>query len=127
MNQLANINLPDGTVWSNRWAYSPVRQSNARTTDGGFTWQVQQIHGGMPIVLEWLEGRAFLSFDEMDTLRQMAATPGQTYSLNWENVLYVVLFNHAQPPVFEFTPIYGFSNSPENDLFFGKLNLITTN
>lgn len=127
MNQLANLELPDGTLWQNRWAYSPVRQTNARTTDGGFTWQVQRIYGGQPIVLEWQEGKAWLDFEQVQTLRDFAQSPGQTYSLLWENVLYVVLFNHALQPVFEFTPIYGFSNSPENDLFLGKLNLITTN
>lgn len=125
MNQLANFILPEGTVWSNRWSYSPVRQSNARTTDGGFSWQVQQIYGGRPIVLEWIENWAWLEFSQIQTLINFAAVPGQTYSFLWDGVVYAVLFNHAQQPVFEFTPIYGF-NKPDNDLFFGKINLITT-
>ena len=124
MNQLlADIELPPGTRWINRHEYSPVRLSAERTISGGMAYSAQRLIGGRPIILEFKKTDfPLLSIAQIEKLKTYASIPNQTLLMVWNNVEYVVIFDHTRSP-FEFEPLIGLKNETQ-DFFAGKLYLL---
>lgn len=123
MKQLGSVILPEETVWTNQFNYAPVQQTNKRTLSGTMVFTTRRLQGGQPILLELGETRAWLSYTDLLAITELAKTPGNTVSLNWEGVFYLVLFDHAQKP-YEFKPVVGYTD-PTHDFYYGTINLIT--
>ncbi|OQW92830.1 MAG: hypothetical protein BWK78_00440 [Thiotrichaceae bacterium IS1] len=123
MKQLGSVILPEETVWLNQFNYAPVRQSVNRTVSGTVVYTTQKLYGGRPINLELEQGFAWLDYSAVSELMQLAEIPGRTMSLNWEDIFYVVLFDHSATP-YEFKPLVGY-NKVDQDFYYGVINLIT--
>lgn len=123
MRMLADWVLPAQTVWSNRYEWSPARQTARRTVGGGMVLWAQKLHGGRPITLEFPPGRVWLTLDDIAYLIGLASAPGALHVFNWDGETHTVAFDRDKTPhVFE--PVFGY-NSPDNDRYTGQINLIT--
>ncbi len=124
MRQFADYNLPDGTRWSNQFNWAPVRQKMNRTTSGNVVYTVQKLHKGQPILLEFPEDGAWLSYVEMKQFVDWAALPGLIFIFTWDNFQSPVLFDHSQNPVLQFEALVDYDD-PTIDQFYGRIQLIT--
>ncbi|MCP4545510.1 MAG: hypothetical protein GY835_03455, partial [bacterium] len=85
--------IPDAAVWSDRFAWAPVRQTTRRTAGGGLAVWARKLRDGRPVTLEFQPHRVLLEYADVTKLLEMAAVPGQTFVLVWDEVELVVMFN----------------------------------
>ncbi|MCP4699599.1 MAG: hypothetical protein GY862_22530 [Gammaproteobacteria bacterium] len=124
MRQFSDWIIPDAAVWSDRFAWAPVRQIKRRTAGGGLVVWAQKLRGGRPVTLEFQPHRVLLEYADVIKLLEMAAVPGQTFVLVWDEVELVVMFNREDSNQMEFTPVFGLNNSSD-DKYAGRINLIS--
>ena len=91
MKKLGDLLLPDGLQWADRHDWSPVAQEVARTISGAQVVFCAAISGGRPVTLAAEEGVAWLSLAVLEELSSMAALPGVSYQLEWEDESLLVI------------------------------------
>ena len=72
MKILNGLTLPEGTRWTNRFSYQPVRQSKKRTIGGGMVITAQASHKGQPINLALGETQAWLNYAQVKMILSWA-------------------------------------------------------
>ena len=119
MKILGDLTLPDSLQWIDRDSWSPVIQSTATTLGGGTAIFSQPRIDGRPITLEAEEQVTWLDQETVDALKEMASQAGATFTLNWEETIFTVLFRHHDTPAISFQPLW-----PHHDLFTGTIKLM---
>ena len=118
--QIGSLVLPDSMEWTNRYQWSPVAQSLARTLSGNQVIYSQPLNKGRPIILSAASGVTWLGLADVLALDAMAAIPDATYSLIWEAETFTVMFDQDQRGAIQFSPIW-----PHHDSHTGEIRLIT--
>ena len=124
MRKLSSLTLPEGTQWTDQFGYSPVQQVLKRTVGGGIILYNQALYKGRPITLEFEKNYAWLTYSDVQQIINWANVPAQSYIFQWDTEDYIVQFNHTDRP-YEFLKIWNYE-TPDNDIYYGKINLITT-
>ena len=119
MKKLGDLTLPDSIEWIDRDSWSPVNQETATTLGGALVVFAQTRTDGQPVTLEANDGITWLDQDTVDSLKNMAAQAGATFTLTWETETFTVLFRHHDPPAVSFRPLW-----PNHTLFTGTIKLI---
>lgn len=118
-HQLGDLTLPDGILWTDQTAWSPVHYVANSTLSGRIVlFSRSQLHG-RPITLVADSETCWLSPSQVNTLMIMAAQPGATYLLTWGGETYTVVFRHHDPPAIALHPI-----SPNAPHFIGEIRLM---
>ena len=119
MKQLGDLILPDALQWTDRDSFSPVIQAMATTLGGGTAVFSQTRIDGRPVTLEAEDGITWLDQETVDAIQTMAAQPGASFTLTWEDEAFTVMFRHHDPPAVSLNPLW-----PNHDLFIGTITLM---
>ena len=123
---LGGVHIPSSIVWSDRYQYSPVAQSAARTLGGKTVVYNSILHYGRPITLTSLEDQGCVFLPVVKQLQALSDVPGAVYDLVIGDDNYKVMFRHEEPPAFEAAPaVIERSVALDGDLFRVTIKLIT--
>jgi hypothetical protein len=124
LRKLAEFILPQGTQWTDQFAWAPISQSTQRTIGGGLVTYSQILYGGRPITIEFPKNHAWLTHTDIEKLIQWASVPEQTFGFQWDESEYLVRFNHSDGKPHEFSRVWNYGQ-PDNDIYYGTINLLT--
>ena len=125
MVALDALSLPSGLVWEDEFAFQPATQSVLRTLDGGLVVFSGILAQGRPITLEARIDQGWLTRSQVEALAMMAGLPGQTFSLDFRNQIWTVMFRHHEPPAFEAESLIYRNNPAPGDFYTGRIKLMT--
>lgn len=106
-------------VWSDRHDVACVEQTVVRTLGGRPVIWVNPLRGGMPITLVAQSDAAWLDRSTVEALVLLAAQPGASHPLIWDQWHFTVLFRHDTPPAMTAVPIW-----PGHDRFTATIRLL---
>ncbi|MBF0212197.1 MAG: hypothetical protein HQM00_01390 [Magnetococcales bacterium] len=119
MKQLEEVPLPDGLMWNDRHDAAPVEQTVVRTLGGKPVIWAQPRKGGTPVTLVAQSDAAWLDRSTVEALAVLAAQPGASFTLIWENWSGTVMFRHDTPPALSVTPLW-----PGHDRYTATIRLL---
>ena len=123
---LGSWGLPVNTNWINEHSgWSGYRQTKKRTIGGGVAVASQALNGGRAITLEWVQGRMWLTYSDIQAIQAMLqAGPDASYTFLWDTFSTIVRLDYENQ-VREITQ-RGWRLDPSADKFYGQLFLYTT-
>lgn len=117
---LGSITLPDDLVWIDEVGHDPVAQATQRTLGGVMVIEETELVAGVPITLgaedQWVDRTTVIA------LRALAASAGQTHTLNLRGDAYTVAFRR---PAIEARPVIQYADPDAGDRYAIRINLIT--
>lgn len=127
------ITLTDGTTtltlnpdlfWSDELTWNPVQQTDERTVTGALLVSSALLTGGRPITLEPEDdSSAWTSRQDVTTLRNWAAVPGQELTLTLRGQGYAVIFRH-QDGGLTARPVAHFNDADSADWYLVTIRLM---
>ncbi|MBF0371241.1 MAG: hypothetical protein HQL52_17470 [Magnetococcales bacterium] len=117
---LGDLLLPDGTQWKDRHERSDLTQPVTRTLGGRLVVSAPATTGGRSITLTMVDEVSWPDQDFVDAVTEMASVPGASYTLEWDDESYVVMFRHHEPPAVSFIPLW-----PNHNQYTGVIRLFT--
>ena len=118
MKRLSDIDLPDSMQWVDKDESNQVMQSVTYTLSGRPVIR-QSARSERPITLLAEDDVTWLDRATVDALLQLAAIPGATTNLEWDDEKHRVMMRHHEPPAMRFEPIW-----PGSDQYIGMIKLI---
>jgi hypothetical protein len=123
--QLDAVQLPASLIWSDEHSAQAVAQAARRTLDGSLLVFYAGLAKGRSITLESRDDSGWLSKTQVDALRLLADSPGGVYTLTLRGNTYQVMFRHHEPPAFEASPLFPFTDPQAGDYYLARLRLMT--
>lgn len=123
---LGGITLNPSLRWEERYTSQSVAQSVRRTLGGNPVIFSGALTKGEPITLEtWSDGGEYglLRKSVVEQILALAAVPGDTMILDFDDVEIQVIFNH--PDAVKFDPIYPRTEQQPTDYMRGSIKLLT--
>lgn len=125
MITLSDVNLSGGLVWTDRWGSQTVQQSIIRTLGGLPVFYHAKLYKGVSVTLESTEEQGWQVLEVVQALDTLASVAGAQYLLDLNGTQFSVMFNHADGPAFEATPLVARLNHAPGDYFSVKMKFVT--
>jgi hypothetical protein len=116
------IALPDDLIWSDEYAYSPVKQAVSVAVDGTLIIEAAAQAKGRPITLQGGDEAAWIDRATLELLRAKQYQPGLVMTLIHNGTSYSVLF--VQPGGIEARPVIDYNVPADSDLYVVTLKFI---
>lgn len=127
MKKLGTLQLPPETKWSDEFQYAPVR-GVIETSVGGYLVPFEQrTFGGRPVTLECDIEHGYFTVAHITAIVEMANQISSTFPFYWGNAIHTVIFSRDGQKPYEFQALDGYFDDSQEQLYTGKINLITTN
>lgn len=78
---LATVHIPRGMVWTDEHDWQPVEAATEYTLTGALIYDAAVRQAGRPITLQAEESAGWMRRDTLQSVRALAADPGQVYAL----------------------------------------------
>lgn len=96
---LNGIELSDDLVWTDRWSWTPYRDSAGHALDGALVVETSTAaQAGRPITLEGGDDRAWLDTDTLEQIYALLGEASMTLTL-WDGTTWTVGWRHADGPI----------------------------
>jgi len=115
MTTLDAITLPDDLLWSDEYAYTPVKQTLTTAVDGTLIVEAAAQTKGRPITLQGGRDFAWVDRATLELLRAKQYQPALQMTLTLRGSAHQVLF--VQPGGIEAQPIIDYSNPDGTDFY----------
>jgi len=103
---LNGIDLGEDLIWTDRYAWSPVLQTQRMTIGGGLNIFSEPTNVLRPVTLFASENQGWMIKSVVDSLRSLSADPTQSYLFNFHNLeTFLVRFKHYEPPALDLKPL----------------------
>lgn len=119
IKSIGGIVLPSQTRWTDRLSYIGVKQSTEYTLGGRQIVWNQRLIGGRPITLTWDKEEAWLSWDTVINVQQLAQNNNE-FTFVWGDIHLQTRFD-SSPLTFAEVEGYG---ETELNRFYGQIKLI---
>lgn len=108
------VDLPEDLQWTDEFTWQQVEQTAEYSTTGALILDAFAKQAGRPITLEGSETYAWCLRGVLNTLRNWAAQPGQTFTLTLRGVNRTVVFNHESGAL-SANPILDYADPIDSD------------
>lgn len=125
MISLGGIQLPEETIWVDRFNSTQVSQTRKRSLAGRQIITALQLIAGRPITLQSGEAFGWMTKTTLDQISTLADQVGATYTLIFGVETFTVAFRHDDPPAFEFVSFVPRTTHESTDYFVGTIKLVT--
>lgn len=122
---IGSVILPDSLQWPDRFNYSPVAQSHALTLGGQLVTFESSLVAGRNITLEAVIDQGWLTKKQVDDLKLISDTIGNTYTLTYDTETFTVIFDHSNGPAVNFSLLVPRPNAQDTDYMIGTIKLLT--
>lgn len=111
--------------WPDRFTYSPVGQTHQRTLGGQLVTFEASLVAGRNITLQATQDQGWLTKKQVDDLKAIADTVGNTYSFVYDVDTFTVIFDHSNGPAVDFSLLVPRPNVEDTDYMSGTIKLLT--
>lgn len=116
----------DSTVlWVDRYTSQGVEQNMRRTLGGRLVIMTGVLVSGQPITLQATDNYGWISKNDGDALRALAADPNDVHELVYGSETHSVMFDHSSGPAVELHPLVEREEPGAEDYMTGQIKLIT--
>lgn len=122
---LNDIQLPAGLIWSDEHSSASVAQTVRRALNGSPVVYYAGLTAGRPITLESGEDTGWLTYEQVQAIAPLAASPGAVFPLTIRGQTFQVMFRHQDAPAFDARPIFPFAAPKPGDYYIAAIKLMT--
>lgn len=117
------ITLPEDMLWPDEYSWRAVEQRQQYTITGALIVEAAARLSGRPMTLAAGESYAWMPRSTLDTLRAWSLLPGQSFTLLYRGVSYLVAFDHEQGAI-DARQIIDYSDPDASDDYAATLRFI---